>query len=114
METYWHKLEILRISEKFMQVLKGIYKDMQCWVRVNRPMAQWFPVGTGLNQGCLLSQVLFNLYTTDIAEALTRAGAGVQLHVGSIFVHALAYADDLCIIAETERDLQTMLSALAD
>ena len=95
-----------------MQVLKGIYIEVQCCVRVNGLMSRWFPVGTGLKQGCLLSQVLFNLYTSDIAETLKRAGAGVQL--GSIFVHALFYADDLCIIAETERDLQTMLSVLAD
>ena len=85
---------------------------MQCCVRVNGLLSWWFPVGTGLKQGCLLSQVLFNLYTSDIAETLKTAGAGIQL--GSVFVHALFYADDLCIIAETERDLQTMLSALAD
>ena len=107
----WKKLAAFGINDKFLNALKALYKDVQCCVKVNGVKSRWFPVNIGLKQGCTLSPTLFNLYTTDLASALKSSGKGVSCD--NICVHALFYADDICLMAESPEDLQAMLTKLA-
>ena len=82
-----------------------------CSVRVNGKQTRWFNVESGLRQGCILSPLLFNLYINDLAILIKSLDRGVQIDDGEK-LSLLLYADDLCLIADNESDLQLMLDTL--
>ena len=76
-------------------------------------MTDWFPVLSGLKQGCLLSPLLFNLFANDLGEAIYATGLGIDINGVTGKLHMLMYADDLALIADTEEDLQKLLDTLS-
>ena len=65
----WSKLEDIGIAGNILNVIKVIYKDVLFCIRLNGLHADWFSVGTGLKQGCLLSPILFNLFINNLVDA---------------------------------------------
>ena len=109
-DLLWKKLEKLGLRGKFLQAVKSLYHNVECSVRLNGVMTDWFNVETGLKQGCLISPLLFSLYLNDFCDDIQNLNLGVP--VGEESLSMLLYADDVCLIAETEMDLQRMLDAL--
>ena len=105
------KLNTIGVSGHFIQVLRALYQNEQCCVSVNSVKSRWFLVAVGLKQGCMLSSLLFNLYTSDLEMVIKQTGEGVMCD--NFRVHILSYADKTCFLAESERDLQQMLQTLA-
>ena len=71
----------------------------------------YFPTANGVKQGAVLSPVLFCIYLDELLIALSNAGVGC--FIGSIFVGALAYADDIVLTAPTATAMHKLL-ALCD
>ena len=106
----WYKLDKIGMPVKMLSALKCIYNKVECCVRINGIKTDWFDVGLGLKQGCLISPILFNLYVNDLANDIKDAGIGVKC--GDDLVSVLLYADDICLIAESEQELQKLLDIL--
>ena len=71
------KLELRGIQGSFLDMLKEIYRDVQCQVRVGEGSSGSFSVGRGLRQGCILSTTLFSLFIDDIRTSLKANARGV-------------------------------------
>jgi len=108
----WHKFDKIGMPNKMLNALKCIYDKVECCVRVNGFHSEWFPVNRGLRQGCLLSPLMFNLFINDIAMEINNLGVGVKF--GDELLSIMLYADDICLLAESEQDLQRMLDVLSD
>ena len=69
----------------------------------------WFKIGKGVRQGCILSPCLFNLYAEDIMRnaGLEEAQAGIKIARRNI--NNLRYADDTTVMAESEEELKSLL-----
>ena len=69
----------------------------------------WFQIGKGVCQGCILSPCLFNLYAEYIMRnaGLDEAPAGIKIVGGNI--NNLRYADDISLMAESEEELKNLL-----
>ena len=106
----WLKLERMGVNGKFMCALKSIYRNVQCCVRINGVMSQWFPVKTGLKQGCLLSPLLFSMYINDLAEEINEMNIGIK--IDDEWIAILMFAGDIALLAENEADLQKLLDKL--
>jgi hypothetical protein len=106
----WYKLEEYGFHGKMLLALKSLYKDIQCRVRVNGNMTEYFRVQCGLTQGCLLSPFLFNMYINELCMELKALNNGIDINGESI--NSLLYADDLVLMAQNENDLQEMLNTL--
>jgi len=74
--------------------------------------SRWFKVSNGVKQGGVLSPVLFCVYIDGLLMSLYRAGLGC--HIGHMFVGALAYADDLVLLAPTPHAMICMLQLCAE
>ncbi len=71
-------------------------------------LIEWFPLGKGVRQGCILSSYLFNMCSESIMrKALTNNQIGA--HIGGRIVNMLQYADDTTLITHSVKDLKLLL-----
>ena len=73
-------------------------------MQVGDEQTDWFDLSTGVRQGCVMSPVLFSLF---INREINKRAKGID--VGGRKVRLLLYADDIVLLAESAKDLQTML-----
>ena len=81
-------------------------------VRWNTHLSHSFSVSNGVKQGGILSPVLFSIYTDTLLTSLRDSGVGCYL--GHLFAGALAYADDIVLLAPTKSAISRMLSIASD
>ena len=89
--------------------LKNLYAGQEATVRTGHRIIDWFHIGKGVRQGCILSPCLFNLYAEHIMRnaGLDEAQAGIKIAGRNI--HNLRYADDTTLMAESEEELKSLL-----
>ena len=83
--------------------------DLAAAVRTGCGTTDWFQIGKGVHQGCILSPCLFNLYAEYIMRnaRLDEAQAGIKIAGRNI--NNLRYADDTTLTAESEEELKSLL-----
>ena len=64
-EGLWKKLEAIGVHEKLMKVIENTYTNVKSRVIVNDKLSDWFDIGIGLRQGCVLSPLLFLIFIND-------------------------------------------------
>ena len=92
------------IPDHLTCLLRNLYGDQEATVRTGHETADWFQIGKGVHQGCILSPCLFNLYAKYIMRntGLEEAQAGIKV-VGRN-INNLRYADDTTLMAESEKN----------
>ena len=89
-------------------IVQALYISQKAAVQVDGDLTNWFTVGKGVRQGCILSPALFNIYSEMIMRiALEDSQLGAS--IGGRCVSNLRYADDVALIAEDEPTLQELL-----
>ena len=88
------------IPDHLTWFLRNLYADQEATVRTGQGTTEWFQIGKGVHQGCILSPCLFNLYAEYIIRnaGLDEAQAGITIAGRNI--NNLTYADDTTLIAE--------------
>ena len=86
-----------------------MYAGQEATVRTGHGTTDWFQIGKGVRQGCILSPCLFNLYAEFIMQnaGLDEAQAGIKIARRNI--SNLRYADDTTLMAETKEKLKSLL-----
>ena len=97
------------ISDHLTCLLRNLYAGQEATVRTDHGTADWFQIGKGVCQGCILSPCLFNLNAEYIMRnpGLEEAQAGIKIDRRNI--NNLRYADDTTIMAESEDELKSLL-----
>ncbi len=106
----WSHLNRIGVPEKFLSALKSLYQNVECSVKINGNLTDWFPVNFVFKQGCVLSPTLFNLYINELIKEIKASGVGADVEMGNVVI--LVYADDIIILAENEQDLQILLDII--
>ena len=90
-------------------MLKVTSKGQEATVRTGHGTTDWFQIGKGVHQGCILSSCLFNLYAEYIMRnaGLDEAQAGIKISGRNI--NHLRYAHDTTLMAESEEELKSLL-----
>ena len=96
------------IPDHLTCLLKNLYAGQEATVRTGHGTTDWFQIGKGVRQGCILSPYLFNLYAEYIMRnaGLEEAQAGIKISGRNI--NNLRYADDTTLMAEIE-ELKSLL-----
>ena len=89
--------------------LEKLYAGQEATVRTGHGTTDWFQIGQGVQQGCILSPCLFNFYAEYIMRntGLEEAQAGIKIAGRNI--NNLRYADDTPLMAESEEELKSLL-----
>ena len=95
-------------------LLRNLYGGQEAIVRTGHGTTDWFQIGKGVCQGCLLPPCLFNLYAEYIVRnaGLEEAQAGIKIAGRNI--NNLRYADDTTLMAESEEDLKSLLMKMKE
>ena len=90
-------------------LLRNLYVGQEATVRTGHGTIDWFQIGKGVHQGCILSPCLFNLYAKYIMRntGLDVAQAGIKISGRNI--NNLRYADDTTLMTESEEELKSLL-----
>ena len=92
------------IPDHLTYFLRNLYAGLEATVRTRHGTTDWFKIGKGISQGCILSSCLFNLYAEYIKRnaGLDEAQAGIKIAWRNI--NNLRYADGITLMAESERN----------
>ena len=90
-------------------LLRNLYAGQEATVRTGHGTTDWFQIGKGVRQGCILSPCLFNFYAEYIMRntGLEETQAGIKIARRNI--NNLRYADDTTLMAENEEELRRIL-----
>ena len=90
-------------------LLRNLYAGQKATVRTGHGKTDWFQIGKGVHQGCILSPCLLNLYAEYIMRntGLEEAQAGIKIARRNI--NNLRYADDTTLMEESEEELKSLL-----
>ena len=110
----WKILKELGISDHLTCLLRNLYTGQEATVRTGHATTDWFQIGKGVHQGCILSPCLFNLYAEHIMRnaGLDEAQAGIKITGRNL--NNLRYADDTTLTAESEEELKSLLMKVED
>ena len=104
----WKILKEMGIPDHLTCLLRNLFAGQEATVRTGHGTTDWFQIGKGVHQGCILSPCLFNLYAEYIMRnaGLEEAQAGIKIAGRNI--NNLIYADDT-LMAESEEELKSLL-----
>ena len=103
------KFKEIGMPDHLTCLLRNLYAGQEATVRTRHGTTDWFQIGKGVCQGCILSPYLFNLYAEYIMRnaGLDEAQAGIKIAGRNI--NNLKYADDITLMAESGEELKSLL-----
>ena len=105
----WKILKEMGIPNHLTCLLRNVYAGQEATVRTGHGTTDWFQIGKGICQGCILSPCLFNFYAEYILRnaGLEETQAGIK--IAGRNTNNLRYADDTTLMAESEEELKSLL-----
>ena len=105
----WKILQEMGIPDHLTCLLRNLYAGQEAAVRTGHGTIDWFQIGKGVHQGCILSPCLFNFYAEYIMRntGLEETQAGIKIAGRNI--NNLRYADDTALMAESEEEQKSLL-----
>ena len=107
--TNWKILKGMGIPDHLTCLLRNLYASQEATVRTGHGTTNWFQIGKGVHQDCILSPCLFNLYAEYIMRnaGLKEAQAGIKTAGRNI--NNLRYADDTTLMAESKEQKSLLM-----
>jgi len=105
----WNILKEMGIPDQLTYLLKNLYAGQEATVKTGHETTNWFQIGKGVHQGCILPPCLFNLYAEFIMRnaGLDEAQAGIKM--AGRYINYLRYAEDTTLLAERKEELKSLL-----
>ena len=105
----WKIIKEMGIPVNLTCLLRNLYAGQEATVRTGHGTTDWFQIGKGVHQGCILSPCVFNFCAEYIMQnaGLDESQAGIK--VARRNINNLRYADDTTLMAESEEELKTLL-----
>ena len=105
----WKTLKEMGIPDHLTCLLRNLYAGRETTIRIGHGTTDWFQIGKGVHQGCILSLSLFNLYAEYIMRNAGLDEAQPGNKTARRKINNLRYADDTTLMAETEEELKSLL-----
>ncbi|CAI9734338.1 Hypothetical predicted protein [Octopus vulgaris] len=93
-----------------VQLISSLYRNQEATVRTPYGDTDWFEIGRGTRQGCILSPAAFNMYTENVTRNAGLENSSIGMRIGGRNTNNLRYADDTTLQAENNKDLENPAS----
>ena len=110
----WKILQEMRISDHLICLLRNLYAGQEATVRTGHGTTDWFQIGKGVRQGCILSPCLFNFYAEYIMRNAGLEETQAGINIAGRNINNLRYADDTTLMVESEKELQSLLKRVKE
>src|SRR5574337_427067 len=104
----WKILKEMGIADHLTCLLRNLYAGQEATVRTGHETIDWFQIGKGVRQDCILSPCLFNLYAEYIMRNAGLEEAQAGINIAGKNTNNLRYADDTTLMAESEEELKSL------
>ena len=105
----WKILKEMGIPDHLTCLLRNLYAVQETTVRTGHGTTDWFQIGNGVHQGCILSPSLFNLSAEYIMRNAGPEEAHAGIKIAGRNINSLRYAYDTTLMAESEEELKSLL-----
>ena len=105
----WKTLKEMGIPDHLTCLLRNLYLGQEATVRTGHGTIDWFHIGRGVCQGCILSPCLFNFYAEHIMRNAGLEETQVGIKIAGRNINSLRYADDTTLMAESEEEIKSLL-----
>ena len=105
----WKILKEMGIPDHLTCLLRNLYAGQEATVRPEHGTTDWFQIGKGVRQGCILSPCLFNLYAEYIMRNAGLEESQARIKIARRNLNYLRYADDTPLMAQSEEELKSFL-----
>ena len=105
----WKILQKTGIPDHLTCLLRNLYVGQEATVRTRHETTDWFQIGKGVRQGCILSPCFFNLYAEYIMQNARLGEPQVEIKIARRNINNLRYAYDTTLITESEEKLKSLL-----
>ena len=106
---HWKILKEMGIPDHLTCPLRNVYAGQEATVRTGHGTTDWFQIGKGVRQGCILLPCLFKLHAEYIMLNVGLDEAQVVIKIARRNINNLRYADDITLMAESEEELKSLL-----
>ncbi len=110
----WDILKIYDMGGKLLNAIKSFYEDASACVKINGETSEHFEIKVGLRQVCVMSPWLVNIYMDGVMRGrngkVGEVGAKMYAEGRKWVLNSILFADDTELIAESESDLQDLVS----
>ena len=113
-ELLFQKLLTYGITGKFFNILKNMYVNDKCKIKVGNNLSETIKTDKGVRQGCILSPLLFNIFLADLPLQLSNPTHENPQIGTNKELSCILWADDLVMFSKTEDGLQNMICKLSD
>ena len=100
---------MLIIPDHLTCFLRNLYAGQEATVRTGHGTTDWFHIGKGVRQGCILSPCLFNLHVEYIMRNAGLEETQSEIKIAGRNINNLRYADDTTLMAESEEELKSLV-----
>ena len=105
----WEIPKEMGMPDHLTCLLRNLYAGQEATVRNGHGTTDWFQIGKGVCQGCILSPCLVNLYAEYIMRNAGLEEAQIGIKIAGRNINNLRYADDTTLMAESEEELKSLL-----
>ena len=92
----------MRIPDQLTCLLRNLYAGQEATVSTGHGTTDWFQIGKGVRQGCILSSCLLNLYAEYLMSSAGLDEAQAEIKIARRNIHNLIYADDTTLMEESK------------
>ena len=104
----WTILKEMELPDYLTCLLRSLYAGQKATVRTGHETTDWFQIGKGVHQGCILSPCLFNFYAEYIMRNAGLEEVQARIKIARRNINNLRHADDTTLMAESE-ELKSLL-----
>ena len=105
----WKILQEMGIPDHLTCLLRNLYVGQEVTVRTAHGTTDWFQIGKGVPQGCILTPCLFNLYAEYLMQNARLDEAQAEIKIAGRNINNLRHADDTTLMAKSEEELKSLL-----
>ena len=110
----WKILKEMGMLDHLTCLLRNLYASQEATVKTGHGTTDWFQIGKGVHQGCILSPCLFNLYAEYILRNPGLAEAPARVQIARRSINNLRYVDDTTLMTESEEELKGLLMKMKE